>query len=44
MGTIFGFITEIATIMAEFGYDSAVIGEGEALLAQASSAYDFNKK
>ena len=36
--------TEIATIMAEFGYDSAVIGEGEALLAQARSAYDFNKK
>ncbi len=30
--------TEIATIMAEFGYDSAMIGEGEALLAQARSA------
>jgi hypothetical protein len=36
--------TEIATIMAEFGYDSAMMKEGEALLAQARSAYDFNKK
>jgi chromosome segregation ATPase len=35
--------TEIATIMAELGYDSAVIGEGKALLTETRSAYDLNK-
>lgn len=36
--------TEIATIMAEFGFDSVVMKEGETLLETARSAYDFNKK
>jgi hypothetical protein len=35
--------TEIATIMAELGYDSAVIGEGKTLLSETRSAYDLNK-
>ncbi|SMO71834.1 hypothetical protein SAMN06265379_105259 [Saccharicrinis carchari] len=35
--------TEIATVMAELGYDSAVIGEGKALLTETRSAYDLNK-
>ena len=35
---------EIATIMAEFGYGSEVISEGELLLKTARSAYDANKK
>jgi len=35
--------TEIATIMAELGYDSAVIGEGKTLLEETRSAYDLNK-
>jgi len=35
--------TEIATIMAELGYDSTVIGEGKALLEETRNAYDLNK-
>ena len=35
---------EIATIMAEFGYGSEVISEGELLLKTARSAYDANQK
>jgi len=35
--------TEIATVMAELGYDSAVIGEGKTLLAETRSTYDLNK-
>ena len=35
--------TEIAAIMAELGYDSAVIGEGKTLLEETRSAYDLNK-
>ena len=34
---------EIATIMAELGYDSAKITEGKSILAQTRSAYDLNK-
>jgi chromosome segregation ATPase len=34
---------EIATIMAELGYDSAKIAEGKALLTETRSAYDANK-
>lgn len=35
--------SEIAAIMAELGYDSAVIGEGKTLLAETRTAYDANK-
>ena len=35
--------TEIATIMAELGYDNAVIGEGKTLLSETRAAYDLNK-
>ncbi len=35
--------SEIATIMAELGYDSTVIGEGKNLLAETRTAYDANK-
>ena len=35
--------SEIATIMAELGYDSTVIGEGKAILAETRQAYDLNK-
>ena len=35
--------TEIATIMAEIGYGSAVIGEGKVILEETRSAYDLNK-
>jgi hypothetical protein len=35
--------TEIATIMAELGYDSAVIAEGKTLLSETRAAYDLNK-
>ena len=35
--------TEIASIMAELGYDSTVIGEGKALLEETRNAYDLNK-
>ena len=34
---------EIATIMAELGYDSANITEGKNILAETRTAYDFNK-
>lgn len=34
---------EIAAIMAELGFDSAVIGEGKAILAKTRQAYDLNK-
>lgn len=34
--------TEIATIMAEFGYDSALIEEGKNLFNKTRQAYDFN--
>ena len=35
--------SEIASVMAELGYDSTVIGEGKALLTETRSAYDLNK-
>ncbi len=35
---------EIATIMAEFGYDSALIEEGKQLFTQTRQAYDLNVK
>lgn len=35
--------SEIAAVMAELGYDSAIIGEGKALLTETRSAYDLNK-
>jgi hypothetical protein len=35
--------SEIAAIMAELGFDSAVIGEGKAILAETRQAYDLNK-
>lgn len=35
--------SEIARIMAELGYDSTVIGEGKALLAETRTAYNTNK-
>ena len=35
--------TEIATIMAELGYDSTVIREGKTLLSETRAAYDLNK-
>jgi hypothetical protein len=35
--------SEIAAIMAELGFDSAVIGEGKVILAETRSAYDLNK-
>ena len=35
--------SEIAVIMADLGYDNAVISEGKALLAETRSAYDLNK-
>jgi hypothetical protein len=34
---------EIAAIMAELGFDSTVIAEGKAILAETRSAYDLNK-
>jgi len=34
--------TEIATIMAEFGYDSALIEEGKNLFNKTRQAYDLN--
>jgi len=36
--------TEIATIMAEFGYDSALIEEGKNLFTKTRQAYDENVK
>ena len=35
--------SEIATIMADLGYDSAVIATGKALLAETRNAFDQNK-
>ncbi|MDX1828631.1 MAG: hypothetical protein R3342_03700 [Lutibacter sp.] len=35
---------EIATIMAEFGYDETLLTEGKTLLTKARQTYDFNKK
>jgi len=35
---------EIATTMAEFGYDNQKITEGKELLAKTREAYDFNKQ
>ncbi|KOH42788.1 hypothetical protein [Sunxiuqinia dokdonensis] len=34
---------EIATVMADLGYDSVKITEGKTLLAETRSIYDFNK-
>lgn len=34
---------EIAAIMADLGFDSTVIGEGKAFLAETRAAYDANK-
>lgn len=36
--------SEIATIMAEFGYDSAMIEEGKNLFTKTRQAYDMNVK
>ena len=36
--------SEIATIMAEFGYDAAMIEEGKNLFTQTRQAYDMNVK
>mgnify|MGYP003627194705 FL=1 len=36
--------TEIATIMAEFGYDETLITEGRTLLTKTREAFDLNKK
>jgi hypothetical protein len=35
--------SEIATVMAELGYDSAKITEGKTLFTETRSAYDLNK-
>ncbi|MFO7656159.1 MAG: hypothetical protein R6W78_03765 [Bacteroidales bacterium] len=35
--------SEIATIMAEFGYDSETINQGKTLLAETRQKYDANK-
>lgn len=35
---------EIASTMAEFGYDEAMINEGKILLTKTRQAFDFNKK
>ena len=35
---------EIATIMAEFGYDETLLTEGKTLLTKTRAAFDFNKK
>lgn len=35
---------EIASLMAEFGYDDPIIAEGKTLLEQTRSAFDFNRK
>ena len=34
--------SEIATVMADLGYDSKVIGEGKTLLSKTRTAYDLN--
>lgn len=35
--------TEVASVMADLGYDAALIKEGKDLLAKARSAYDLNQ-
>ncbi len=35
---------EIATIMAEFGYDSTVVSEGKQIFTETRQAYDLNVK
>jgi hypothetical protein len=35
--------TEIAAVMADLGYDSAVIAEGKAILTETRQAYDLNQ-
>lgn len=35
---------EIATIMAEFGYDETLLTEGKTLLTKTRETYDYNKK
>jgi len=35
---------EIATVMAEFGYDETLLTEGKTLLTKTRQAFDFNKK
>ena len=35
--------SEIAAVMDELGFDSAVIGEGKTLLAETRQAYDLIK-
>lgn len=35
---------EIAEIMAEFGYDAALLAEGKTLFAQTRESFDFNLK
>jgi len=35
--------SEIASVMSEFGYDSAMIAEGKTLLAETRQTYDANK-
>jgi len=35
---------EIATIMAEFGYDETLLTEGKTLLTNTREAFDFNQK
>ncbi|WP_196889553.1 hypothetical protein [Aureivirga sp. CE67] len=36
--------TEIAAILAEFGYDATLIAEGKTILAETEEAFRFNKK
>ena len=36
--------TEIATIMADFGYNETLLTEGKTLLTKTRQAFDFNKK
>lgn len=36
--------TEIASIMAEFGYDETIVTEGKNLLEKTRETFDFNKK
>ncbi len=38
-----GSQTEIATIMAEFGFDETLLTEGKTLLTKTRETYDFNK-
>ena len=38
-----GSQTEIATIMAEFGFDETLLTEGKTLLTKTRAAFDLNK-